>query len=101
MENPVWASRVYVDRALKAKVRYDIKTIAYTFIRYDQRLDIDKGEFKRSKDGEQFNYRGYLRAKEHGSETPSGYMFYGNSETQVYLDLIRAFIDDGLYFPVR
>lgn len=99
MKDKRYAGRVYLDRALKAKARDDIETIAYSFIRQDQRMDIEKGEFEHTK-GETFKYRGYLRAKEQGSETPSGYMFYGNSETQVYLDLIRAFIDDGLYFPV-
>lgn len=99
MKNKRYSGRVYLDKALKAKARDDIETIAYSFIRPDQSLDIEKGEFERTK-GETFKYRGYLRAKEQGSETPSGYLFYGNSETQVYLDLIRAFIDNGLYFPI-
>jgi len=87
-----------LDKALKEKVKDHIETIAYSFIRPDQWLDIEQGQFERN--GETFRFRGYLRAKEQGSETPSGYLFYGNSETQVYLDLIRSFIDDGLYFPV-
>lgn len=99
MKDKRYAGRAYLDKALKAKARDDIETIAYSFIRRDQRLDIEKGEFERTK-GETYKYRGYLRVKENCSETPSGYLFYGNSETQVYLDLIRAFIDDGLYYPV-
>ncbi|MEK3796122.1 hypothetical protein MKX42_30735 [Paenibacillus sp. FSL R7-0204] len=98
MKNYRYAGRVYLDRALKEKVRDDVQVIAQAFIRYDQRLDIEKGDFERH--GQRYTHRGYLRAKERGSETPSGFTFVGNSETQVYLDLIRAFIDDGLYFPI-
>lgn len=98
MKNKRWAGRIYLDKALKERARDDIETIAYSFIRPDQRLDIEKGEFERK--GQTFKYRGYLRAVEQGSDTPSGYLFYGNSETQVYLDLLRGFIDNGLYYPI-
>lgn len=111
MKDKRYAGRVYLDKAIKKQAKNDIETIAYSLIRPDQRLDITKGEFDRypyckhgmkafCPTGTKYKYQGYLRRKDENSEAPSGYVFYGNSETQVYLELIKAFIDDGLYFPI-
>lgn len=110
MKDKRYAGRVYLDRALKEKIKDDIETIAYSLLRHDQLLIIEKGEFDRypyckhdtkahCPVGKKYKYHGYLKTKE-GSEAPGGYIFYGNSETQVYLEFIKSVIDDGLYFPI-
>ncbi|MNH66470.1 hypothetical protein D3C73_185010 [compost metagenome] len=113
MKDKRYAGRVYLDKAIKQKAKDDIETIAYSLIRPTQRFDITKGEFdkypyckhgtkKHCPIGKKYKYMGYLKARDAESDNapPSGYMFYGNSETEVYLEFIKSFIDNGLYFPL-
>lgn len=110
MKDKKYAGRVYLDKAIKQKAKDDIETIAYSLIRPDQRFDITKGEFDKypyckhdTKNlcpvGKKYKYMGYLKAKDPESGAPSGYMFYGNTETEVYLEFIKRIIDNGLYYP--
>lgn len=112
MKDKRYAGRVYLDKAIKQKAKDDIEIIAYSLIRPTQRFDIEKGEFDRypyckhdTKNfcpvGKKYKYMGYLKSKNaENVDVPSGYMFYGNSKTEVYLEFIKGVIDDGLYYPL-
>ena len=102
MSDTQWKARIYVDKAVKGKVFEDIKTIAYALMDGGT-LSIERGDFdpytyckhetkKYCPLSHKRKYRGYLR--------PGGYVFHGNTELEIYLEVIRALAGDQVYFPL-